>query len=155
MITHHVELDLDAVPQAVFDWLTDARNHPRWDDTSVEMELLQPGPWRAGSEFREVRRMGGRRVEFRSRLASLERGRGFDTESLSGPEFHGHWRVEPAGSTTRLRWWCEMKVGGPARLVEPLIARSFRRQVSANFARLKTLIEADLGSQTRGPEPRA
>ena len=51
MITHAVSVEIDRAITAVFDWLTNAFNHPRWDRSSVEMEPLEPGPWREGLHF--------------------------------------------------------------------------------------------------------
>jgi uncharacterized protein YndB with AHSA1/START domain len=38
MITQAIELDIARPVEEVFAFLTDARNHPRWDSTSVAME---------------------------------------------------------------------------------------------------------------------
>jgi hypothetical protein len=142
VITHQVELDIARPVEEVFAFLTDARNHPRWDTTSVVMEPQEVGPWRQGLLFREVRRIP-RPVEARSRIARFTANEAFDLESLSGPAFRGHWRFAPAGTGTRPRWWCEMDVSGLGRLFEPLIRRQFRRTVSQNFQRLKRLLETD------------
>jgi carbon monoxide dehydrogenase subunit G len=141
MITHHIDLTIHRPISEVFAFLTDARNHPRWDRTSVSMEPLQPGPWRQGLEFREVRQLP-RRIEVRSRIAAFTENESFDIESLSGPPFRGHWRFAAAGAGTRLRWWGEMQVTGIARLFQPLIARQFRSTVSQNFLRLKQMLDA-------------
>jgi carbon monoxide dehydrogenase subunit G len=140
VITHSVDLTIARPVEEVFAFLTDARNHPRWDTTSVVMEPQENGPWHQGLVFREVRRIP-RPTEVRSRIADFEANERFDMESLSGPSFRGHWRFAPEGTGTRLRWSCEMEVSGLARLFEPLIQRQFRRTVSRNFQRLKALLE--------------
>lgn len=95
MITASADITIDRPLQDVFAFLTDAANHPRWDSTSVEMEPLEPGPWRAGLTFRELRRIGPRTMEVRSRIAALEPDSSMDLESLTGPTFRGHWRLTP------------------------------------------------------------
>jgi hypothetical protein len=69
-------------------------------------------------------------------------GQSMEIESITGPEFHGHWRFIPDGDGTILRWSCEMAVNGAGRLFQPLIARSFRKTCDENFARLKELLES-------------
>jgi uncharacterized membrane protein len=88
VITHRVELSIARPVEEVFAFLTDARNHPRWDSTSVAMEAQEAGPWRQGLVFREVRRVP-RPTEVRSRIAAFEPNKSFDMESLSGPRFAG------------------------------------------------------------------
>ena len=143
MITQSIDLEIAKPVDEVFAFLTDARNHPLWDSTSVVMEPAEPGPWHAGLTFREVRRIP-RPIEVRSRIAALEPNVRFDMESLSGPSFKGHWRFAPAPADpnrTRLQWSCEMQLSGLARVFEPLIQLQFRRTTSQNFARLKQILE--------------
>lgn len=141
MLTKSVDITIDRPVQDVFAFLTEAANHPRWDRSSIAMEPSEPGPWRAGLTFREVRRVGPRPIEIRSTVAELEPNRRLEIRSLSGPPFQGHWLFSPAGSGTRLQWTGQMRLTGIARLFEPLIARSFGKSVDANFARLKRILE--------------
>lgn len=142
MIEHAIEVAIARPVEDVFAFVTDASNHPRWDTSSVSMSPAEPGPWKAGLTFHEVRRMGPRRMEFESRVAGLVPDESMDIDSVTGPEFHGHWRFVPDGAGTVLHWSCEMAVDGPARLAEKFIARSFRKACDENFARLKSLLEA-------------
>lgn len=146
MIVESVQVDIARPIGEVFEFLTDARNHPRWDASSLEMEPDQPGPWRAGLRFREVRRIGPRQIEFRSRIVALEAPTSMDLESLTGPPFTGQWRLSDHNGGTRLRWTGRMHLRGPQRLLQPLIARSFRRANTSNFAKLKDHLETSTSS---------
>ena len=141
MITKSIDITINRPVEDVFAFLTDAANHPKWDASSVAMEAQEPGPWRAGTIFREVRRTGRGTSEIRSTVAELEPNRRMEIRSLSGAPFQGHWRFAPEGQGTRLRWSGEMRLTGVARLFEPLIARAFSNDVEANFARLKDILE--------------
>ena len=129
--------------EEVFAWLTSAENHPRWDSISLEMHPAEPGPWHAGLEFRELRHLGGRKTPARSRVKRLEPGSRFQIESLSGAGWQGDWRFEPTPQGTRLHFQADLTLGFPARLFEPLIARSIRQDIAANFARLVRILEGD------------
>jgi Polyketide cyclase / dehydrase and lipid transport len=141
MITASADIKIERPVDEVFAFLTDASNHQRWDSTSVEMVPAEPGPWHQGLEFREVRRIGPRPTEVRSRIAGFEPGKSMDLESLSGPTFRGHWRLSSEEGGTRLRWTGELQPTGPMRFLAPLIERGFRQTTAANFARLKKVLE--------------
>ena len=68
----------------------------------------EPGPWRAGTTFREVRR-----------IDELEPNRLMELRSLTGRPFQGHWRFASAGTGTRLqwtgRWSCPGRCGSSRR----------------------------------------
>jgi hypothetical protein len=142
VITQSLAIQVDVAPADVFGWLTDAANHPRWDSSSLRMDPDET-PWRTGTTFTELRRIGPRKVEIRSRCASLKEGSAFEIESLTGPEFHGHWRIRPQSRGTLIEWSGQMRLGGARRVFEPLVQRGFRRSTARNFARLKSVIEAD------------
>lgn len=152
-IVETVQVDIDRPVGEVFEFLTDARNHPVWDTSSVQMQPDEVGPWRAGLEFREVRRIGPRQVTVRSRIAAIDAPHGMDIESVSGPPFTGTWRLEEHLGGTRLRWTGRIRLPGTQRLLRPLIARSFRRTSVANFARLKSVVETASGLDPRVPAP--
>jgi uncharacterized membrane protein len=141
MITADADLFIGRPIEEVFAFLTDVTNHPRWDTSSIEMVPLQPGPWRKGLEFHEVRRIGPRITEVRSRIAGFEPDRSMDLESLTGPSFRGHWRLSAADGGTRLRWTGELQPTGVMRFIAPLIERQFRRATATNFERLQQLLE--------------
>src|SRR4051794_40965597 len=70
------------------------------DTSSVSMRQDEPGEWRAGTTFHEVRKMGPRKMEIESRVADLVAVERMDIDSVTGPEFHGHWRLSPDGTGT-------------------------------------------------------
>ena len=60
MLTFAAELLVNRPVEQVFAWLTNAENQGKFDKSSLKMEVLTPGPWRAGTQFRELRDVGGR-----------------------------------------------------------------------------------------------
>jgi hypothetical protein len=141
MIRHQVNLQINRPVEEVFAFLTNAANHAKWDALSVEMEPQEPGDWHQGLKFREVRKLGGRDTEVYSQLAVFDLNRRMELQSLTGPYFHGTWIFEPKANGTQLLYTAEMKMGGVMRLLEPLIAGGFRKQLEENFANLKRVLE--------------
>ena len=128
----------------VFAWLTNADNQGKFDKSSLKMDALTPGPWRAGTQFRELRDLGGRKTEVLSEIAELEANRRFVIRSKTGPGWLGTWNFEPEGTGTRLRWTGQLTMQGFARLLEPLISRQMTAQISKQFAELPQLIEHEI-----------
>jgi Polyketide cyclase / dehydrase and lipid transport len=97
-----------------------------------------------GSQFRELRDLGGRKVEVLSEVAELEPNRRFIVRSKTGPGWLGTWQFEPEGSGTRLRWTGQMTMKGLGLLLEPVIGKQMRSQITQQFARLPQLIEDEI-----------
>jgi len=130
--------------EKVFAWLTNPENQGKFDKSSLKMEALTPGPWRAGTQFRELRDLGGRKTEVLSEIAELEPNRLFIVRSKTGPGWLGTWQFEPEGAGTRLHWTGQLTMKGFARLFEPLIGRQMNSQISKQFTELPRLIESEI-----------
>jgi Polyketide cyclase / dehydrase and lipid transport len=108
------------------------------------MEALTPGPWRTGTQFRELRDLGDQTTEVLSEIAELEPNRRFIIRSKTGPGWLGTWEFGPEGSGIRLHWTGQMTRKGFARLLEPVIGKQMRSQITQQFSRLPQLIEAEI-----------
>jgi uncharacterized protein YndB with AHSA1/START domain len=142
MIRHQIDLQIDRPVEEVFAFVTNSDNHAKWDPLSVEMRQQEDGTWRKGMKFREIRKLNGRNTEIFSQVAIFEPNQRMEIQSLTGPDFHGTWVFEPSGQGTHLWYQAEMKMTGVGRLLEPLIAKSFKQQLETNFANLKRVIES-------------
>src|SRR5262245_30867391 len=144
MLKFSADLKVNRPVEKVFAWLTNAENQGKFDKSSLKMETLTPGSWRAGTQFRELRDLGGRKTEVLSEIAELEPNRRFVIRSKTGPEWLGIWLFEPDGNSTRLRWTGQMRMKGFGRFLEPLIGRQMRAQIDRQFAQLPAIIENDI-----------
>jgi carbon monoxide dehydrogenase subunit G len=144
MLKFSADLKINRPVEKVFAWLTNAENQGKFDKSSLKMEILTPGPWRTGTQFRELRDLGGRKTEVLSEVADLDLNRHFIIRSKTGPDWLGTWIFEPEGTGTRLRWTGELRMKGFARLFESLIGKQMRSQIDRQFADLPRLIEADI-----------
>ena len=57
------DLKVNRPVEKVFAWLTNPENQGKFDKSSLKMEALTPGPWRTGTQFRELRDPGDRRPD--------------------------------------------------------------------------------------------
>jgi hypothetical protein len=144
MLKFSADLKVNRPVGKVFAWLTNADNQGKFDKSSLKMEALTPGSWRAGTEFRELRDMGGRKTQVLSEITELEPDRRFIIRSKTGPDWLGIWTFESEGDGTRLHWMGQLTMKGLARLLEPLIDKQMRPQISSQFAQLPQLIESEI-----------
>lgn len=144
MLKFAADLLVNRPVEQVFAWLTNAENQGKFDKSSLKMEALTPEPWQAGTQFRELRNLGGRKTEVLSEVAELEPNRRFVIRSKTGPDWLGIWLFEPEGQGTRLRWTGQLKMKGFGRLLEPLIGRQMRAQIERQFAQFPAILERDI-----------
>ena len=144
MLKFSADLRVNRPVNKVFAWLTDTNNQSKFDKSSLAMELLSPGPWRSGSQFRELRNLGGRKTEVFSEIADLEPNKRFVIRSKTGPDWLGTWMFEPDGTGTKLHWTGQLSMKGFARLLEPLIGKQMRSQIDQQFSALPGLIETEI-----------
>jgi ligand-binding SRPBCC domain-containing protein len=144
MVKFSADLYINRPVEKVFAWLTNAQNQGKFDKTSLAMDLLTPAPWQAGSQFRELRNLGGRKTEVLSEISEFETNKLFVIRSKTGPDWLGTWSFQPDKSGTRLRWTGQMRMKGFARLFEPIIASQIRAQIDQQFSALPRLIESEI-----------
>ena len=144
MIEFTANIYINRPVEQVFAWLTTAENQTKFDKSALEMELLTPAPWQTGSQFREVRNIGGRKTEVFAEIVDLVPNRRFVASSKTGPGWLGRWEFAPEGAGTRLNWSGRLTMKGLGRLIEPVIDRKMRPQLVDQFAALPGVIEKDM-----------
>jgi carbon monoxide dehydrogenase subunit G len=137
--TWHIARPIDEV----FSFVTEPRNYPRWQPSILELHSRN-GSLRVGAQATEVRRFLGREVETTWRCN--EPPQRSTIESGDGPvPFRATFQLEPLADGTRFTWTVETHANGAARLAGPLVGAATRRELEANAARLKGILEG------RGP----
>ena len=138
-IEHSVVVDRPV--EEVFAYATDVSKVPEWQTSALEARV--DAPMQAGATGAIVRKFLGRRMESTVRFDEYEPPRKFAIESTSGPvQFHVHQTYEPEGAGARINIVMEGEPGGFFKLAEPLVQRAIKREMEANFATLKDILEA-------------
>jgi uncharacterized protein YndB with AHSA1/START domain len=118
-------------PGEVFAFITDPTKLSTWQDAE-EVQQLTEGPVQAGTRFREVHKvMGRRRVEL-TEVVECTPGELFHIRVLEGPPVDGRWEFAPtATGGTRVTFTPFAHLLGPPRIanraMEHLTALAFRR----------------------------
>src|SRR3954447_16759220 len=132
-------------PEEVFAFVTDPSKLPAWQDAE-EVEQLTEGPVRAGTRFREVHKvMGRRRVEL-TEVVECDPGRVLHIRVVEGPPVDGRCEFAPTpGGGTRVTLTPLAHLPGRARIangaMEQVTALVFRRF----HRRLKRALEDGAG----------
>jgi carbon monoxide dehydrogenase subunit G len=142
MFTRSVAIVIARPIEEVFDFVSDARNRPRWDDSVDSEELTSPEPIGMGSTVRTRMRSMGRDYELDWEIVQHEPPNRQRIESTSGP-FPTTLEYDLAEGTdgTRLLFSVTGRPAGALELMQPLIARNTQRNLDGGFARLKELLE--------------
>ena len=141
MIQHEVTIYVNRPVEQVFAFLMDTSKLSTWQSNLIKTEPLTAGPLRAGSRFREIRRLGRRESEIQAEITAFEPNKRFETKTLTKPQVTVSYFFEAEAGGTRLKHKFVMLTGGLMRLLEPLIASSIKKESELDFETLKRVLE--------------
>ena len=129
------EVTIDASPEAVFDYLADARNEPQWLPGAKSVTKVTEGDVGLHTRFDgEYARAGKVAVE----LVEFERPRKLTFRAKARiVEFDDIVELAPHGRATRLTARMIAQPRGVMKLFTPLMAKTMQRQFAANWAHLR------------------
>lgn len=130
--------------EKVFEFVGNPENDSLWQTQIQEAKITSDGPIGVGSTTSQTAHFLGRGIETTGEITKYERNRMFAWKSTSGPiPGEGQTTVEAEGEgQTKVTIMANLDIGGFFKLAEPLVARSGRRQIEANMANLKDILEA-------------
>ena len=132
-----VSIIINRAPSDVFASLIDLSNWPQWGGGNLEsVEQLSPGPLQAGSQLRQVNRMGGKQTETFVQVTHFVPDQALGIER---PNLRGAFTLEPVESGTRLNALFEVEAAGITALMYWLLLGQF---VRSDLRRFKTMVEA-------------
>ena len=129
----------------VYAFAADSTHLLDWSSNIIEFEATPPGPVQADTTAKGVTRVAGRNVEWTSKVTEVEDGVGYTYESVESPmAFTYSYRFEDAEGGTKVVFHQDVPtIGGFfGKLADPIVTRMYSRNVSANPANLKELLEA-------------
>jgi uncharacterized membrane protein len=127
----------------VFAFVSDATNNPRWQQGMRTCTWTSAPPIGIGSTYRQEATFLGRPVVTEFEVVEHQPGRSITIQSTSGPfpirVERSVTAVDP--STSRVEAAISGNPGGFFRLAGPVVQRLAQRSVTADYQRLKTLLE--------------
>ena len=136
-------IDIDRPIDEVFDVVADQTNEPRYNPAMTASHRLDPdGPIGVGTRFQATILTRGKPQQVEIEITGFERPSELASRSVMGRStMTGRLRFDPVASGTRLSWDWDIKVGGGARFLDPLVAVIGRRQERAIWGGLKHYLE--------------
>ncbi len=145
MIRVTAEVEVYRPSEAVFAYLSDFENNPRWQGGMREARFTSEPPLRAGSTYDQVATFLGRRIVSSFEVVALEPGRSISiaTTQSSFP-IRVTRRVEPIdAASTRVTAEIEGDATGFFRVASPILRWIVQRSVRKDYANLKRVLESD------------
>jgi hypothetical protein len=127
---------------AVFDFVADQRNEPRYNPRMVRADKATAGPVGKGTVFRSAARSMGRTADMLIELTAYDRPRRLaQITVMRQADIDGTLTFEPVPAGTRMRWSWRVRPKGTARLLAPVINWLGRRQERVIWSSLKRYLE--------------
>jgi hypothetical protein len=127
-------------------YLRDYANEAKWQSDHVsEATVEPPGPARLGTRVTKTRHTGGGVQRFAIEIVEMdEAARRWADLTVTGAfrGTKGSWQVLPENGGSLVRLTAEMRAIGLWRLLMPMIDRSVQKDLQAEFANLKKVLEA-------------
>jgi uncharacterized membrane protein len=144
-------VDINRPQTEVFDYLDQLDRHAEWQQTLTSVRLAGDGPVGVGTRAIETRKVPGGEREMSYVLTAHEPPRTSSWKGLDGP-------VRPRGTVTvqalsetssRVTVSLDLEGHGLGKLLLPLIKAQARKQIPADQARLKEILESRGGTAGR------
>jgi carbon monoxide dehydrogenase subunit G len=141
--------DVASAPDKVFRLATDIDRFGEWMPGFVRVERLTEGPTRAGSKWRETRKMFGHEATEEFEVTAIDAPRSLDlfVDGTKGSTKKGEFRFRhlfqpsPAGGTRIVLSGEVSKMGCAGSVFGFLFGGMFRKMVAKDLAALKVWIE--------------
>jgi uncharacterized protein YndB with AHSA1/START domain len=142
MIDFTIDTRIDRPVGDVFAYVTDPGKLASWQTNAVSAVHEGEGPLELGSRLREVHRApGGKELASVVEVAELEPDRVFALTVVEGTPVHLRITFEPAARGTLMKFRASGQLAGPMRILQPLLARTLKRQFTTHCANLKRVLE--------------
>lgn len=127
----------------VFDFVSASENDFEWQYGTLETATLAKGDGKAGSFFRSIGHVMGRRILSTFEVTEYEPNKKYGFKSLSGPlQSQTSYTFEMEDRSTRINISTQVSAGKFFEFEERILERRMRKQVKDNLAMLKNILEA-------------
>ena len=126
----------------VFDFITNSENNSQWQYGSLVSVQISPGDTQIGTVFSSFGHFMGRRIQSNFEVTEFETNKSYGFETISGPiQLQTSYSFEALDHSTNVIVSSLINTGGFFKLVDPIVARTARKQFKENLTTLKKLLE--------------
>lgn len=144
MLTVEETTVIDRPRREVYDVAVTTETRPTWISNVLEIDAERPGHPEEGDRHAVTSKVAGKRFTSTEQVTEVLPGERFAYRSEEGPfPYQVQFRFADEGDATRMTIHVESPGFGGlfGRLSDPLVVTMFSRDVRANLANLKTLVE--------------
>jgi uncharacterized membrane protein len=143
MIKFEKSVLINRPQQEVFDFVTNLSNDPKWQSSIESVEQVSDGPIGVGSTWRYITKFLSRKNETEIQMTSYEPPRHSTVKAVSGPiPFENTHKFQKQDGGTLLTVIGQAEIGGFFKMAEGLVGKQMEKQMDADAAALKKLLEA-------------
>lgn len=144
MIKFEKSVLINRPQQEVFDFVTDLSNDSQWQSSIESVEQVSDGPIGVGSTWRYVTKFLGRKNETEIQMTSYEPPHQSSVKAVSGPiPFENTYKFQKQDGGTLLTFIGQAEIGGFFKMAEGLVSKQMEKQMDADAAALKKVLEAE------------
>jgi len=143
MFKYEKSVFINRPQQEVFDFVTNLSNDPQWQNRIESVERLSDGPIGIGSTWRYITSTLGRKNEADIQMTSYDPPHQSSVKAVSGPvPFENTHTFQAKDGGTLLTFIGQAEFGGFFKMAEGLAGKQIEKQMEADAAALKKLLEA-------------
>ena len=143
MITYEYQFTVSVTPQEVFDLFTNPTKDVEWRGSAVSAEWTSDPPHGVGSTIKSLDKLLGREVASTQEVTAWDPPNQYGVKGASGPmSFELTATFEADDNGTKATITLEAESGGLFKIAENLFAKQMEKQVTADMAGLKRLLES-------------
>ena len=126
----------------VFDFIVEPENNSQWQYGSMESVQISEGGMGVGTLFSSFGHFMGRRIQSDFEVTEFKTNEGYGFETISGPiQLQTTYSFEADNRGTIVRVSTLINPAGFFKLIDPIVARTAKKQFRENLANLKQLLE--------------
>ena len=141
MMAFTYTIHIDRSPQAVFDFMMDFSKASQWRNLVRRIDVLTPGPLRAGSELLLTLDLLGKATQVPSEVWAYDPPRRYGFRNTANNVTGTfEYQLEPENGGTRVRFTCDVRPHGWMWLALPFLISSSRVRYADQLANLERVI---------------
>lgn len=143
--TLHLEdtVSIDAPIEAVFAFITDFSNTPKWHKNMKKVGWKNEGPHGVGSEYDWIETFSGMKMDIGGVITSWNPPYSFTWKPTTSPyPITGGWTLEAKENSTLVTRYSDNQLSGIYKWLNMMMVPMAKRQVRKELLELKRLIEA-------------
>jgi len=126
----------------VFAFVANPNNMSKWNSAVVSLQQITPGDVSAGTKFKSVGEMMGRRIDGEMQIVAYEPDTKCGFQMNAGPmQMNINLTFKTVGTGTKISLNVQGNPAGVFKLAEGVMAGRVKSLMEENFARLKTQLE--------------